>query len=227
MPVLRLDHVGKIYKNSRRDASGTLDVDLTIRQGEFVFITGERGCGKSELIELIAGEQDPDRGSVWLGGAELRRFSKRACEELRKCMGVVLSDSELKRTETVFKNLASERYLEYLRDSIFNRPKIEKALSLVGLSGKGDRYASELTASEGCRALLARAIWRSPSILLLDGLLERADDDTVWDMLLLLTALNERGTTVILTTDGSYGDMLRKRVITLSEGKVASDIHRR
>ncbi|MBE7008655.1 MAG: ATP-binding cassette domain-containing protein [Ruminococcaceae bacterium] len=226
MPVIRLEHIGKIYKNSKRGVSGTLELDLTIRQGEFVFVTGERGCGKSTLMELVAGEQEPDRGSIWLGGADLGRFSRRACAELRRCMGIVLADSELKRTETLFKNLASEKYLEYLRDSIFNRPKIEKALSLVGLPGKADRRASELTASEACRALLARAIWRSPSILVLDGLTERADDDTVWDMLHLLTALNDRGTTVILATDGSYGDMLCKRVITLSEGKVASDIHR-
>lgn len=227
MPVIRLEHLGKVYKNNKLGISGTLDVDLTIRQGEFVFITGERGSGKSTLIELIAGEQDPDRGTIWLGGADLGRLSRRACEELRKCIGTVLADSELHRTETVFKNLASEKYLEYLRDSIFNRPKIEKALSLVGLPGTGAQYASELTESERCRALLARAIWHSPPILVLDGLTERADDDTVWDMLHLLTALNDRGTTVILATAGSYGDMLRKRVITLSEGKVASDIHRR
>lgn len=226
MPGIRLEHVAKIYTNNRKGVSGTLDVDLRVRQGEFVFITGGRGCGKSTLMELIAGEQEPDRGSVWLGGAELRRMSNWQKRDICRCMGVILEDFELRRTETVFKNLASERRLEYLRDKFFNRPKIEKALALVGMPGSADRYPPELTASECCRVQLAQAIWRSPSILVLDGLLERADDDTVWDMLHLLTALNARGTTVILSTNGSYGSMLGKRVVTLVDGRVANDTQR-
>ena len=97
------------------------------------------------------------------------------------------------------------------------------ALSLVGMSGSEESYPSELTSSECRRVELARAIWRSPSILVLDGLTERADDDTVWDMLHLLTALNDRGTTVILATGKSYGSMLAKRVVTLENGKIVRD----
>lgn len=227
MPGIRLERVAKIYKNSDRGASGTLEADFSIRQGEFVFITGGRGSGKSTLMEIISGELEPDRGSVWLGGADLTHMSRRESESLRDCMGVVSADSELRRTETVFKNLASAGQLEYLKDRLFNRPKIEKALSLVGMAGREQSYPAELTSSECRRVELARAIWRSPSILVLDGLTERADGDTVWDMLHLLAALNSRGTTVIMTTDdGSYGNILGKRVITLSEGKVASDVHR-
>ncbi|MBQ9458898.1 MAG: ATP-binding cassette domain-containing protein [Oscillospiraceae bacterium] len=226
MPAIRLEHIVKIYKDNKRGASGTLELDLTIRQGEFVFIKGERGSGKSTLIELIAGEQDPDRGKLWLGGADLLRLSGYDRAELRKCMGVVLESDELRKSETIFKNLASANRLEYLKNRLFDRPKIDKALSLVGLNTDAECDASELTGSECCRALLAKAIWRSPPILLLDGLTERADDDTVWDMLHLLTALNRRGTTVVMTTLGSYGEMLCKRVVTLKDGKIASDIRR-
>lgn len=228
MPGIRIDHVAKIYKDSRRGALKTLEVSLTIRQGEFVFVTGGAGSGKSTLMELIAGEIEPDRGSIWLGGAELSRLSRGELEHARsEHMGVVLQDSELRRTETVFKNLASEGGLEYLKDKLFNRPKIEKALSLVGMSGSAERFPSELTSSECRRVELARAIWRSPSILVLDALTERADDDTVWDMLHLLTALNKRGTTVIFASrESSYGSILGKRVVTLSGGRITGDVNR-
>ena len=224
MPGIRLEHVAKIYKNSKRGISGTLEVDLTIRQGEFVFITGPRGSGKSTLIELIAGEQEPDRGTIWLGGADLTHMRKRESDDYRSCMGIVLQDSELLRTETVFKNLASGNRLEYLKNRIFNRPKIEKALALVGMPGSSERYPTGLTSSECRRVELARAIWRSPSILVLDGLTERADDDTVWDMLHLLNTLNHHGTTIVMATpESSYGSILNKRVVALFEGRVTSD----
>ncbi len=227
MPGIRLENVAKIYKNSRRGVSETLEVDLAFRQGEFVFVTGGRGAGKTTLAELITGELEPDRGSVWLGGGDLTHMRRSEAEDLRSCIAAVPQDSELRRTETVFKNLASERRLEYLRDKLFHTPKIEKALALVGMAGSGHRYPPELSASECRRVELARAIWRSPSILVLDGLLERTDDDTAWDVLHLLAALNARGTTVIVTTEGSYGSILGKRVVALREGKVESDSYQR
>ena len=228
MPSIRLEQVAKIYKNSKRGVSATLQADLTIRQGDFVFITGPQGSGKSTLMELIAGELEPDHGKVWLGGADLWKLSHAESRELRECMGVVLRDDELRQTEPIFKNLASSRQLEYLKNRLFDRRKIEKALSLVGLPGAEDQYPTELTPSERCRALLAKAIWRSPSILVLDGLAERADDDTVWDMLHLLGALNRQlGTTVVFATaDGSYTTTMNKRVVTLFEGRITNGAQR-
>ena len=221
MPSVRLEQVGKIYKNSKRGVSGTLQVDLTIQQGEFVFITGPQGAGKSTLMELIAGEIEPDHGKIWLGGAELTAMRPRESEEFRDCMGIVLNDSELDDAETVWKNLASESRLGYLKNMIFGRRKIEKALSLVGMAGKEDRYADSLTPSQRCRVLLAKAIWRSPDILVLDALTDRADDDTVWDILHLLGALNRLGTTVIFATGESrYTTTMNKRVVNLFEGRI-------
>lgn len=219
MPTIRLQHVAKIYKNSRRGVSATLLVDLTIPQGDFVFITGAQGSGKTTLMKIIAGELEPDSGEVWLGGANLSRMSHVEAMDVRGCMGIVMQDSEPER-ETVFKNLASDGYLEYLSDRIFNRHKIEKALSLVGMAGKSEYYTEKLSEIDRCRVELARAIWRSPSILVIDGLLERAGDDAAWDMLHLLTALNDRGTTVVVATSGSYGSILQKRVVNLREGRV-------
>lgn len=227
MPAIRLEHVAKIYKNSKRGVSGTLEVDLKIEQGEFVFITGAQGAGKSTLMELLAGEIEPDRGRIWLGGDDLTHARRRKSAQLRRCIGSVLQDSELRPTETVFKNLASAKRLEYLRDKLVNEPVIEKALALVGMPGSGDRYPPELTSSECRRVELARAIWHSPSILVLDGLTERADEDTVWDMLHLLSELNDRGTTVIMATgESKFVNIMNKRVVALVEGKVHSDIQR-
>lgn len=228
MPGIRIDHVTKIYRDSRRGVPMKLEADLSIRQGEFVFVTGGPGSGKSTLMELIAGEIKPDRGSVRLGGAELSSLSRSELARTRaEYMGIVLQDSELRRTETVFKNLASTEGLEYLKDKLFNRPKIEKALSLVGMPGSAERRPTELTGSECRRVELARAIWRSPPILVLDALTERADDDTIWDMLHLLTELNKRGTTVIFaSSEGGYGSILGKRVVTLSAGRIVGDVSR-
>lgn len=221
MPSIRLEQVGKVYKNSKRGVSGTLQVDLTIQQGEFVFITGPQGAGKSTLMELIAGEIEPDHGKIWLGGAELTAMKPRESEEFRDCMGVVLNDSELDEAEPVWKNLASEPRLGYLKNMFFGRRKIEKALSLVGMAGKEDRYPTYLTPSEHCRVLLAKAIWRSPDILVLDGLTDRADDGTVWDLLHLLGALNRLGTTVVFATGESrYTTTMNKRVVNLFEGRI-------
>lgn len=226
MPSIRLRHVGKIYKNTKRGVSATLLVDLTIPQGDFVFITGAQGSGKTTLMKIIAGELDPDNGEIWLGGANLGRMSKAESMDMRSCMGIVMQEPALRQGETVFKNLASAGHLEYLMDRLFNRRKIEKALSLVGMSGKSEYYVDKLSETDRCRVELARAIWRSPSILVIDGLLERAGDDAAWDMLHLLAALNDRGTTVVVATSGSYGSILCKRVVSLSEGKIANGTQR-
>ena len=223
MPTIRLEQVSKIYKNSRRGVSSTLQMDLTIRHGEFVFITGARGSGKSTLMELIAGEIEPDRGKVWLGAANLWALSESERNDLRDCLGVILSADELRPMETVFKNLASEHRLEYLKNRLFDRRRIEKALALVGMSGSEDRYPKDMTASERCRVQMAKAIWRSPAVVIVDGLAERADGDTVWDMLHLLGELNRMGTTVVFATaDSSYTTTMNKRVVNLLDGRVTN-----
>ncbi|MBR3560045.1 MAG: ATP-binding cassette domain-containing protein [Oscillospiraceae bacterium] len=227
MPTIRLEQVSKIYKNSRRGVSSTLQVNLTIRHGEFVFITGVRGSGKSTLMELIAGELEPDHGKVWLGAANLWALSESERGDLRSCLGFLSGADDLRPMETVFKNLASEHRLEYLKNRLFDRHRIEKALALVGMPGSEDRYPRDLTASERCRVLMAKTIWRSPAVVIVDGLDERADGDTVWDMLHLLGALNRMGTTVVFATaDSSYTTTMNKRVVNLLDGHITNGFQR-
>ena len=225
MPTLRLDHVTKVYRSSRLQGSATLSVDLTVKQGEFVFLVGSRGSGKSTLMEIIAGELEPDHGTIWLDEEDLTRAGQWKRERLRRCIRSVLQDSELRRTETVFQNLAGKRRFHWFGTGLGqDDPRIEKALALVGMPGSGNRLASELSASESRRVELAGAICRNPSILVLDELTERADDGTVWDMLTLLNLLNRRGTTVIMTTRAAgYVNIMGKRVVVMSDGRVTSD----
>ena len=219
MPVIRLEQVSKIYKNSRRGVSATLQIDLTVRHGDFLFVTGPRGSGKSTLLSLMAGAIEPDRGRIWIGSGEIWAMDRADREDLLDCLGVVLADHALHDGETVFKNLASSNRLEYLKNRLFDQRRIEKALSLVGLAGSADRYPGDMTDSERARVLLAKAIWRSPPVLILDSLAERADDGTVWDMLHLLDALNRRGTTVVFSTaENRYTTTMNKRVVSLFDG---------
>ena len=226
MPTLRLEKIAKIYKDKSRNTTAILDIDLTIEQGEFVFITGSRGAGKSTLMEIISGDLKPDRGAVYLDNVNLSRTGKRQAEKLRQCMGMVMQDSELIRTETVMRNLMPRSGLDFFRRKM-DGSQVSKALALVGMAGCEEKYPREIPSSDCRRIELARAIMNSPDILLLDDLTDRMDEDAIWDTIHLLTELNKHGTTVIMaTTAVKVVNIMRKRVITLSDGKVVGDVRK-
>lgn len=227
MPTIRLEKVAKIYKGKNRQSAAILNIDLTIEQGDFVFFIGSRGAGKSTLLDIISGNLKPDRGAVYLDDMNLNRLTSRQKAKLRHCMGRVPQDSELRRTETVFKNMASTKKLEFLKDKLLNEKQIQKALGLVGMSGCEEKYPLEMTPSECRRIEMAKAILRSPSILLLDEITDRVDDDTVWDMLHLISELNARGTTILMATSARrVVNIMRKRVVTLADGKIVGDVRK-
>ena len=225
MPTIRLEQVTKLYRSRSRRAPTVLDLSLKIEQGEFVFVVGGPGAGKSTLLKLIGGELTPDEGMVLLGDVNLRRMSPMQRARLRREIGVVTQEMRLVKDVTVRENLTSRRLADKVRDFVNNEPRLEKSLALVGLAGYEKRYPMELSASENRRVELARAIMHSPSILLLDALTEGVDEDAGWDMMHLLSELSARGTTVIVATgDGAFVNFMRKRVVTLSEGKIVSDV---
>lgn len=225
IPTIRLEQVGKVYKSRRRQSAAVLNIDLTIEQGEFVFLTGSRGAGKSTLLDIISGELAPDTGKAYIDEMDLGRPGRRQSARLRNVIGRVPQESELIRTETVFKNLASGNRLGYLRDRFLGEPLIHKALGLVGMAGCEDRYPLEFSISDCRRIELAKAILHSPAILLLDEFTERMDSDTVWDMFQLLNEMNRRGTTVLMATNAKeFINLMRKRVITLVDGRIVGDV---
>jgi len=223
MSQLRLEHVSKKYTEERRSTYAVEDVSLTIEQGEFVFLIGSSGAGKTTLIKLMSGELAPDAGAVCLNGANMARLIGPWRVRAARTFGVVSQQGMLIRKRTVGDNLLLAANAAGMRRK--GQEAVKKALGIVGLPGVEDRYPAELSIGESRRVELARAVLNSPNILLLDELTANLDDDVIWDLLHLLMELNARGTTVVMATHASqYVNILRKRVVTLVDGKVIGDV---
>ena len=225
MPEIRLEKFTKFYKQEKRQVAAIRDVDLTVRQGEFLFVTGSSGAGKSTLLRLITGELQPSRGTVYLDGASRTRLSRRFRERLM--FGYVPQIPQLMHRRTIRDNLTAIAMLRSGRKYGAVEERVHKALSMVGLPGVEDRYPVELSQGECRRVELARAIINSPAVLVLDELTANQDEDTIWDLFHLLEELNHRGTTIIMATHAKpFVNMLRKRVVTLVDGQVFADVEK-
>lgn len=226
MPTIQLEKVTKIYRNERRRFEAVSEIDLTIKQGEFVFVIGSSGAGKSTLMQLICGQIRPDFGRVLLDDVDMAAGLPFYGARARRNFGYVPQESQLMRRRTIYENL-----IMVARAGGFARGKklmehVLKALSIVGLSEMGEKYPGELSIGQARRAELARALVNSPPILVLDELTGNLDEDNIWDILHVLGELNRRGTTVIMATHASmFVNIMRRRVITLVDGKVAGDVN--
>lgn len=226
MPTILLDNVTKVYKNGRKKIPAVQEITLEVEQGDFVFLTGSSGAGVTTLLQLMHGDIKPTKGAVYLNGVNLSRLPKWQSARHRGCFGYLPQESRLKRTETVLHNLSADKPGRMHRDHP-NEALIQKALSLVGMSGCEDRYPLEFSIPECKRIELAKAILSSPKILLIDELTDRMDNDTIWDMMHLLNELNKRGTTIIMATHAKqFVNIMRKRVVTLVDGRLAGDVKR-
>ena len=206
MAEIRLDHVSKRYMEERRLTYAVRDISLTVEQGEFVFL-------------MMA-----DEGTVLLNNTNIARMLGPWRVRARRTFGVVSQQGLLIRKRTVGENLmlAAGAAGMMRRKS---REAVKKALGIVGLPGVEECYPAELSIGESRRVELARAVLNSPSILLLDELTANLDDDVIWDLIHLLTELNARGTTIVMATHASqYVNILRRRVITLVDGKIVGDV---
>ena len=224
MPEIRMEKVSKIYKTEDKQKHYAVrDLEFTVQQGEFVFLIGSSGAGKSTMLKLIGGEIAPDEGAVYIDNANISRFFGPWKVRLARTFGIVGQEPLLIRKRTIMENLmVAARASGMQRKS---QAAAEKALSLVGLPKVGDCYPAQLSIGEVRRVELARALVSSPPVLLLDELTANLDDDTIWDMMHLLNELNSRGTTIIMATHASqYVNIMRRRVVTLVDGKLAGDV---
>ena len=201
------------------------EVNLTITQGEFVFLIGSSGAGKSTLLQLIGSEIYPDEGVVYLNDVNIARLIGPWRTRATRSFGIVNQQCQLIRKRTIGDNLLLAANAGGMLRRSKSRQAVKKALGIVGLPGVETYYPAELSIGECRRVELARALINSPPLLLLDELTANLDDDNIWDLMHLLNELNTRGTTIVMATHASqYVNIMRRRVVTLVDGRVAGDV---
>lgn len=206
-----------------RGVEALRDVNLTIEKGEFVFVVGQTGTGKSTLLKLIYREEAPTKGQVIVAGRDVGRLKGGAIPRLRRSIGVVFQDFRLLPQKTVWENVAFALYVTGAsRKEI--RQRVPAVLELVGLGDHGEAYPDQISGGEQQRASIARALVHDPPILLADEPTGNLDPITSWDIVQLLSEINTRGTTVVVAShDQHVVDRLGKRVIALDGGTISRD----
>ncbi len=225
MPDLRLEGATKYYKVENKKLLAVEDINLTIEQGEFVFLIGSSGAGKTTVLRMLGGDLKPDAGSAYLGETNMNHFFGPLQFRLRRSFGYVWQEPQLLRKRTIYENL----FMALAARSIGRRVKwdkaVGKALALVGMQGVEHCFPADLSLGEVRVVELARALVNSPPILILDELTANLDDDNIWDIMYLLNELNNRGITIIMATHASqYVNIMRRRVVMLTDGHITSDV---
>lgn len=225
MPQIRLEGVTKYYKNDKKGFPSINDVNLTVDQGEFLFIVGSSGSGKSTLLELMAGVLRPSTGNVYLDHIRLSHLSIWRRHRLPLFLGYVPQFSQLIRKQTIGESLILAAVVGQKHKGPSLQERIQKVLHTVGLPDVTSCYPVDLSLAECRRVELACAMINSPPILIIDELTADLDEDATWDIMHLLNEINHLGTTVIMATHArKFVNIYRKRVITLVDGRVLGDV---
>jgi len=219
--MIRFDNVTKQYRGSTRPALN--NVSFEILRGEFVFLVGASGSGKSSCLRLIIKEDKPTRGVIHVLGQNLGIISSRKIPFFRRSLGVVFQDFRLLPNKTVYENVAFS--LQVIGKSKgYIQSAVPDVLKMVGLAGKASRYPHELSGGEQQRVAIARAIVNKPALLLADEPTGNLDPATSAGIMSLLEAINAGGTTVVMATHAAdFVDRMKKRVIELSAGQIVRD----
>jgi len=219
--MIRFDHITKKYSGTSRPALNSIDVEIL--RGEFVFLVGASGSGKSSCLRLVLKEEKPTSGSIHVLGQDLRSISNRKVPYFRRNMGVVFQDFRLLPNKTVFDNVAFS--LQVIGKSRgFIQEAVPDTLKMVGLAEKAQRFPNELSGGEQQRVAIARAIVNKPQILLADEPTGNLDPTTSAEIMLLLASINAAGTTVIMAThEAGIVDQMQRRVIELVHGEIVRD----
>jgi len=220
VPTIVLENVSKIYKN---DTKALDNINIRINKGEFVFVVGTSGSGKSTFIKLLLKELDPTSGKVFVNGRDLTRLRRNQVPTLRRGIGVVFQDFRLLKDRTVFENVAFAQRIIGASKHEINR-RVPEILATVGLSEKLHSFPRELSGGEQQRVALARALVNRPTLLLADEPTGNLDPHNSWEIMNLLDEINRNGTTVVVVTHNhEVVNMMKKRVITLHKGNLVSD----
>ena len=218
--MIRFSNVTKVYG---KDTVALERVSLEIDPGEFVFLVGASGSGKSTMVRLILKEIEPSAGAIFVNSTRLSSVPRRRIPHLRRKIGCVFQDFKLLPNKTAAENVAYAMEVTGQRRRVI-KTKVPQILDLVGLSGKMDKFPEMLSGGEQQRVSIARALVSQPPILVADEPTGSLDPNTSVDIMQLLHRINRAGTTVVVAThDREMVDVMRKRVVALDGGRIVRD----
>ncbi len=219
-PIIEFKKVKKVFKDG---TIGLNDVNLTINKGEFVFLIGASGAGKTTLMEHIVMEEIPTSGELIIDGEDLTKMKKNKIPLLRRKVGFIYQDFKLLNSKTVFENAALPLEVVGRSDSEIKKT-VGNLLQLVGLSGQDKKFPTHLSGGEKQRLAIARALAHEPKIILADEPTGNLDRGSLWVVVDLIKKINEWGTTIIFGThDYEIVNSLKHRVIHIDKGNIVSD----
>lgn len=219
-PVIEFKGVSKTYQNGTHALN---DVNIRINRGEFVFVVGSSGAGKSTFMKLIMREEKANTGTITVNGFDLRRMRRKNVPMLRRTMGIVFQDFRLIPKMNVFDNVAFAMHVVGAPSRQIRR-EVSRALSAVGLGDKARSMPNELSGGEQQRVGLARALVNNPTLIIADEPTGNVDPNMSYEIVSMLTAINKQGTTVLMVThDHSLVRDFHHRVIMLDNGRIVAD----
>jgi len=218
--MIRLQDVTKVYKGG---TVAVKDMVLDIPKGEFIFLVGASGSGKSTIIRMILREEDATRGKIWVAGKDITTLPSWKVPYLRRTVGTVFQDFKLLPNKTVAENVAFALEVLGRSRSVIDK-QVHQVLDLVGLSEKHDRSPNQLSGGEQQRVSVARAFVNRPPIMLCDEPTGNLDPSTSVGIMRRLDRINRTGTTVVMAThDHAIVDAMRRRVVELEDGRIVRD----
>ncbi len=219
-PIIEFRGVSKTYPSGTHALE---DVNIKINNGEFVFVVGSSGAGKSTFMKLIMREEKANTGKITVNGFELTKMKRRDVPMLRRTMGIVFQDFRLIPTMNVFDNVAFAMHVVGASSRIIRR-EVTKALSKVGLGDKARSMPAQLSGGEQQRVGLARALVNSPDLIIADEPTGNVDPNMSYEIVSMLTEINKHGTTILMVThDHNLVRDFQHRVIMLDGGKIVAD----
>lgn len=218
--MIKFDKVTKIYPP---DTTVLENISFEIKEGEFVSIVGKSGAGKTTLIRLLLGLEEPTSGEIFVDNININKINSTKLQKVRRRIGVAYQDYKLLPTKTVYENVAYIMAVRGRDDSEITK-EVSRVLEITGLADKINNFSDELSGGEQQRLAIARAIVSQPDIVVADEPTGNLDPYNTYEIISLLKKVNEKGKTVLLAThDKEIINQLGKRVITLQDGKIVHD----
>ncbi len=219
--MIKFENVSKYY--GKQNSIGLKDISVHIRRGEFVFLVGQSGAGKSTFIKLILKEIEPSAGELYVNDTDVANLSKRNVPKYRRNIGMVFQDFRLLEKKTVYENLAFAMEISNYSGA-YIKQRIKSVLAMVHLSGKENMYPGELSGGEQQRVGIARALLNSPTLIIADEPTGNLDPLNAKEIMDLMLEINRRGITILIATHAHVlVDIMQKRVIELRNGSIVRD----